>query len=156
MRFSLDIIHIFMYNVINKYSPYKLDLLFLAIWIFLNLIYFKGVLTMRAIIKEPFKKAVEKEIEPGLKTLQQLVGGLIENVYELEDHNINIWINEEGKLINLDPNFLIYDKQDVVVGTAVFVGYDPKTGSDVSLNDEQISIIEQYLKKADFINLFIA
>lgn len=111
---------------------------------------------MKAIIKEPFKKAVVKEIEPGLKSLQQLVGGLIENVYELEDQNINIWINEEGKLINLDPNFFVYDKQDVVVGTAVFVGYNPETGSDVSLNDEQISIIEQYLKNADYINLFIA
>lgn len=45
---------------------------------------------MRAIIKEPYKKAVIKEIEPGLKPLQNLVGGLIENVYELEEQNINI------------------------------------------------------------------
>lgn len=74
---------------------------------------------MRAIIKEPYKKAVIKEIEPGLKPLQNLVGGLIENVYELEEQNINIWINEEGKLNDLAPNFLIYNMQDVVVGTAI-------------------------------------
>lgn len=110
---------------------------------------------MRAIIKEPYKKAVIKEIEPSLKPLQNLVGGLIENVYELEEQNINIWINEEGKLNDLAPNFLIYNMQDVVVGTAVFVGYNSEDGSDMPLTDEQIDIIKEYLKKADLINLFI-
>lgn len=110
---------------------------------------------MRAIIKEPYKKAVIKEIEPGLKPLQNLVGGLIENVYELEEQNINIWINAEGKLNDLAPNFLIYNMQDVVVGTAVFVGYNSEDGSDMPLTDEQIDIIKEYLKKADLINLFI-
>lgn len=45
--------------------------------------------------------------------------------------------------------------QDVVVGTAVFVGYNSEDGSDMPLTDEQIDIIKEYLKKADLINLFI-
>ena len=62
---------------------------------------------MRAIIKEPYKKAVIKEIEPGLKPLQNLVGGLIENVYELEEQNINIWINE-AKISASKGTYLVF------------------------------------------------
>lgn len=101
---------------------------------------------MKVVIKNPFEKPVVTEIEEGLKPLQKLVGGLIDNVYELTQQNINIWINDEGKIYNLEPNFIVYGGSDIVVGTAVFTGYDDE-GGDISLTDEQITIIKDYLSK---------
>ena len=101
---------------------------------------------MKVVIKKPFEKPVVTEIEEGLTPLQKLVGGLIDNVYELDEHNINIWINDEGKIYNLDPNFLVFGGNDIAVGTAVFTGCDSE-GGDISLTDEQITIIKDYLSK---------
>lgn len=72
---------------------------------------------MRAIIKEPYKKAVIKEIEPGLKPLQNLVGGLIENVYELEEQNINIWINEE---MDYEIKNFIEEYRGTAIGDSIY------------------------------------
>lgn len=80
---------------------------------------------MKVVIKKPFEKPVVTEIEKGLKPLQKLVGGLIDN---------------------LDPNFLVFGGNDIVVGTAVFTGCDNE-GGDISLTDEQITIIKDYLSK---------
>lgn len=99
---------------------------------------------MKVIIKKPFEKPVVAEIEEGLKPLQQLVGGLTDNVYELTQQNINILVNDEGKIYNLEPNFIVYGGNDIVVGTAVFTGYDGE-GNDISLTDEQIALIFDYL-----------
>lgn len=100
---------------------------------------------MKVVIKEPQKKPYITEINSGLNVLQKQVGGWIENVYELENKKINIWINEEGKINNLTPNFYIYDGYDIVVGTAVFTGFN-EDGESVSLTEKQIKDILQYLE----------
>lgn len=99
---------------------------------------------MKVIIKEPNKKPYEAEIENTLETLQSLVDGKIENVYELDPDDINIWINDEGKLNRLNPNFFIYDGQDIVVGTAIFTGFN-EDGENVSLTKKQKKRVYKYL-----------
>ena len=50
----------------------------------------------------------------------------------------DIIINEEGKFIDLEPNFGIYDGQDYVAGTAIFAGVDYEEGEFKSLSDQQV------------------
>ena len=77
------------------------------------------------------------EIENDLKTLQSCVGGLIE-FYPLKD-NIDIMINEEGKISGLEPNFAF--NGELFVGDAIFIATDFTTGENMSLTDAQIDYI---------------
>ncbi len=99
---------------------------------------------LKAVVKKPGEAPYITEIDEGLEALQKQVGGLIECVYELEKENINIWINEEGKILELDPNFIIYQGTDFIVGPAVFLGFAPETGETISLTEEQISKVMLY------------
>ncbi|WP_304968186.1 DUF3846 domain-containing protein, partial [Ileibacterium valens] len=63
-----------------------------------------------------------------LKTMQKIVGGLVERIYylsDLEERNIDMWCNEEGKLIGMPGNYGVFDKRngeliDLVVGPVCF------------------------------------
>lgn len=70
-----------------------------------------------------------------LHALQAAVGGLIE-IKSLEE-GICVLLNEEGKLIGLEPNRRLGG--DILVGVFYVVGSDDSTGDLTSLSDEQIS-----------------
>lgn len=93
---------------------------------------------IKVVIVAPEKKPEVTKITNELSILQGLVGGYIECIRQ---QGYDIIINEEGKLEGLQPNFLIYDGNDYVAGTAVFVGVDYAEGEFKSLSDEQIEKI---------------
>lgn len=101
---------------------------------------------MKVLIKRPFERPIIAEIKEDLAALQKSVNGSIENAGELEKYHINIWINRDAKIFNFDPNFSIYGGKDIVLGTAVFTGFDDE-GASISLTNEQIKIIKKYLSR---------
>lgn len=87
------------------------------------------------------------EIEDNYKELQEIVGGLIEFV-SIGD-GIDIVINEEGKIMGLEPNFIataLFDFKDLLVGDAIIVGVDYSTGETISLTDAQIETLTNEIK----------
>ena len=82
------------------------------------------------------------EIEHNLSTLQNYVGGLID-IVEIEE-DVVIIINDEGKLLGLSPNLVLYEFRDIIVGDFLFVGQ--KNGETISLSEEKI---EKYMKRFD-------
>lgn len=80
-----------------------------------------------------------KEIDSGLKSLQQEVDGWIEAVYPFEDE-VAIICNEEGKMNGMAPNRALYDDDgqvyDIVAGQFLVVGLTEDNFG--SLTPEQI------------------
>ena len=80
---------------------------------------------MNVLVVEPMKEPYEKEIDPGLESLQHEVGGWIEALYPFDDE-VAIICNEEGKLDGLPLNRALTDEDgaiyDVVAGTFLVVG----------------------------------
>lgn len=89
--------------------------------------------------------------EDTLKALQESVGGLIERVYvndDMERLKIDLYVNEEGKLLDLEENALIIrdgSTFDVLVGPMIFVSCNEE-GETVGLSAEQIEYIIKYIK----------
>ena len=79
----------------------------------------------------------EIEISNSLKSKQEKVDGLIEYVRLLEDDNVVLICNEEGKINGMGPNRDI--GHDIIFGPFLVVGDDPDVGENLSLTDEQIS-----------------
>ena len=79
---------------------------------------------MNVLVVEPLKPPYEKEIDPGLESLQHEVGGWIEAI-DL-DESACIICNEEGKINGLELNRAIRDEQgkiaDIIAGTFLVVG----------------------------------
>ena len=95
----------------------------------------------------------QKDIENTLEALQSIVGGWIEIPYlssKLSKEGIDVVINEEGKLIGLEPQIVVLKKGinrplEVVVGNCVFVSHNEE-GETIGLTDKQIRIVENELK----------
>lgn len=96
---------------------------------------------MKIIVVEPQKKPVVRDIDPGLASMQKLVGGFIEAVYPFDDPMALI-CNDEGKLLGLPLNRALYDNTgqiyDIIAGT-FFLCRAPRDSEDfTSLTEEQL------------------
>ena len=91
----------------------------------------------KVLIVEPEKKPYVKEIGDDLKSLQSVVGGLIECVYI---DNVALVVNEEGKFNGSSFNRAIYNDDGVAVdyifGTFFICGLGEEDFTD--LPDEEI------------------
>lgn len=97
---------------------------------------------MRVVVKEPNKTGTIEQVTNELETFNNLVGGYIECL-NIKD-NLILVCNEEGKLMDLEPN--LYFNNDTVVGTVVFVEFN-RDGDFVGLSDNSI----EYLKSMTII-----
>ena len=110
---------------------------------------------MRVIVCKPDEYAEVVEIEDSLESMQNMVGGLIEE-YMPWDDEVAIICNEEGKMNGLPFNRAIRDEnggiQDVIAGD-FFICYAPiESERFLSMPPE---LEEKYLKKFEMFNLFL-
>lgn len=100
---------------------------------------------LKVVMVQPQKESQVVEIGSQLKDLQEAVGGFIEVVYPFEDE-VGLLLNEEGKLIGMQPNRALKDEDgeiyDIIFGTFYVVGLSED--NFCSLTEEQI---EKYLKE---------
>ena len=107
---------------------------------------------MNVLVVEPLKAPYEKEIDPGLESLQHEVDGYIEAL-SLDDDSFII-CNEEGKINGLELNRAIRDERgriaDIIAGTFLVVG----SGEEdfISLTPEQM---KKYQKKFRYPETFM-
>lgn len=92
---------------------------------------------MKAIYKEPGKEAEVRNIDNTLEALQSLVGGYIEHYTFIT--GVGMIMNEEGKLMNMEPNFRY--GYDMVVGPAIFVGEGGEDFTDIT-DDKALRVME--------------
>lgn len=90
--------------------------------------------------------------------------GLANYDSELVKRGIDMWINDDGKLLSLSPNILISQKNaqviDVIVGDVVFARSDEE-GNTIALSEEDIIFIKNhflinqtmFLLKEDFYSM---
>ena len=98
---------------------------------------------MRVIFKEPGKEPRTMVVPNELKVLQDLVRGYIETL-KIADNVVMIF-NEEGKLLDLAPNFFVGAIADVILGPVVIAGED---GDEfTSLSEDNIAFISGILRK---------
>ena len=111
---------------------------------------------IRVLVKEPGKPSEAREIENTLEAFQAIVGGHIEALRIRDD--LCCYVNEEGKLLNMQPNFVIrrqyVSKVDIIVGPAVFFRLDDE-GSEVSLTLTDSLYLTRLLLDCDASNFIL-
>ncbi len=103
---------------------------------------------LRAVVKEPGKPAEVRMLTDEYTVYRELVGGLIETVPLPDIEGVIAVLNEEGKLINLDPNIFLPEYNDLLVGTFLVVG-DSRYGDFKSLTAAQIEQVTRYIAAND-------
>ena len=98
---------------------------------------------MQVLVVEPERRPEVREIDGSLKSMQEIVGGLIQPVYPFDDDNSAVLVcNDEGKLMNLPANRGLRDKDgqiyDIVCGTFFLCGAPADSDHFTSLTQEQI------------------
>ena len=110
---------------------------------------------MQVVIVEPEKKPVVQNIDSGLASMQQLVGGTIQAVYPFEE-SVALICNDEGKLLNLSLNRALRDSSgaiyDIVAGTFFLCAAPVDSDRFESLTDEQAqTCLERFAMPERFI-----
>ena len=89
---------------------------------------------MKVLMVEPGKSPYGTEIEGGLASLQEAVGGDIQATYPYEDM-VALICNEEGKYMGLPLNRALYDEEgrmyDIVAGNFLIVGLGEEDFTDL-------------------------
>jgi hypothetical protein len=91
------------------------------------------------------KQVVEFTNDTSYKTLSEAVGGYIECVY-LHNRNLDLWLNEEGKITGLPVNpkatglwMEMYGLTDMIVGDVIITGTADEEGYTTGLTDEEVT-----------------
>lgn len=90
-----------------------------------------------------------------LESMQKFLGGYIEEIYFLRrkiNENISFIVNEEGRILDLDPSLqIIHDNKllEVIHGNMIIVGVGTDGEDYISLNEHQIDIISKKLKNTN-------
>lgn len=100
------------------------------------------------IIKQPGENPeVVANFDNSLKGYQKAVDGYIETIrFPGMEDQMDIILNDEGKLRGLEPNIVIPEYKDVVVGTIIVVGVTPDLDWR-SLTQDEIDYATDYLRK---------
>ena len=103
---------------------------------------------MRVLIIEPERRPEVREIDGSLKSMQGVVGGLIQALNPFDEPGLALVCNDEGKLLNLPANRGLRDETgqiyDIVCGTFFICGAPADSDHFTSLTPEQI---ERYRKR---------
>jgi len=98
------------------------------------------------------KLVVTFDEESSYKLLSEAVGGYIERVQMKS--GIDIWVNEEGKLIGLPQNPIgtalwadSYGTTDIIVGNIIITSGADDEGNTLGLSDEQVTELMAYDRK---------
>lgn len=118
---------------------------------------------IKIVVKNVGEDAKVVEIEKKdftLEYMQGVVGGYIQcipfplDINSDECTGIDMFLNDEGKLEQLDCNLLLVDSEttmfDVAVGNVFFCSHDEESES-IGLTDEQIEIALQYCVKYRYV-----
>lgn len=105
---------------------------------------------MRVVVKEPKQSSVVKQIDPGFKSLQKVIGGYFETALRghrfFGDDDLIVYVDEEGLLKNLPLNFFRLTDNAPIVGVAVAMKVN-REGDDVSMTEAEAEKVQRYLDK---------
>ena len=97
---------------------------------------------MRILVVEPERRPEVREIDGSLKSMQEIVGGLIQPIPLIGDFDTVLVCHDEGKLLKLPANRGLRDENgkiyDIVCGTFFICGVPADSDSFTSLTPKQI------------------
>ena len=106
---------------------------------------------MKALLVEPGKRPIAKDVPGTLVSMQTIVGGTIQAIYPFEEP-VALICNDDGKLLNLPMNRMLHESGDIICGTFLIVGAPPDSSHFTSMADEQI---QRYQKRFRFPESFL-
>ena len=96
------------------------------------------------------KDIVEFEVGKSYNLIKEAVGGYIQ-VVPFDKANVDLWVNEDGKINNLPQNPIAtslwvdeYGYTDVIVGNVVITGGTDEMGDTLGLSMEQVAKFMNY------------
>ncbi len=100
---------------------------------------------IRVVVKDVNQPCEVREIDNGYKTFQGIVQGLFQITQMPNRDDIDIACNEEYLFNGMDANLVVPEHQNVLGGPLIFMGFNPDTGDSISLTDEQIATVQEFV-----------
>jgi hypothetical protein len=108
---------------------------------------------MRILRIDPGKSPEILNIDDSLESMQSIVDGMIQAVYPFDD-SVALIVNEEGKILGMEPNRALRDPQtgtpyDIVFGTMFLCGAPADSDCFADLTEEQLSYYQEYYREPE-------
>lgn len=102
---------------------------------------------IKVLVKEPGKNPMLKEIGTSLEDYQKEVRGYIESIPFPGMDDVDIIINDMGKLNGMEMNIAVPEYGDIIMGPMVIIGVDEKECTWTSIPEDRIDEVCNYLLK---------
>ena len=100
---------------------------------------------IRVVVKEVNQPCEVREINNDYKAFQGVVQGLYEITQMPNREDIDIACNEEYLFNGMDANLVVPEHENVLGGPLIFMGFDAESGESLSLTDEQITAVQEFV-----------
>lgn len=98
---------------------------------------------MHVLVKRYGQPLTKVEVTDMYQTLTSEVGGWLEHtIVRIDGVTVDVWLDEEGKLKNLEPNMLT--DYDTLVGPLVFTGGADDAGKTLGITPEIEAAVHRY------------
>ena len=104
---------------------------------------------INVIVKEPSKAAELREIGTSLEDYQEIVCGSIESIPFPDMDDVDIILNDMGKLNGMKGNIIVPEYGDILMGPIIIIGVDEKECTWKSLPEKKIPEILKYINSND-------
>lgn len=110
---------------------------------------------IKVVLKKPNEKAIVTVIDNEYEEFVNYCDGIIDITKHPTIDDVNVVLNDMSLMKGMGPNIIVPESEEIFAGPLIFVGYDSDTGESISLTDEQVDNVLNYINRNQVFNMSI-
>ena len=110
---------------------------------------------IKVVLKKPNEKAIVTVIDNEHEEFANFCDGIIDIIKHPTIDDVDVVLNDVSLMKGMSPNIIVPECEEIFAGPLIFVGYDSDIGKSLSLTDEQVDKVLNYINRNQVFNMSI-
>ena len=110
---------------------------------------------IKVVLKKPNEKAIVTVIDNEYEEFANYCDGIIDITKHPTIDGVDVVLNDVSLMKGMSPNIIVPECEEIFAGPLIFVGYDPDTEKSLSLTDEQVDKVLNYINRNQVFNMSV-
>lgn len=110
---------------------------------------------IKVVLKKPNEKAIVTVIDNEHEEFANYCDGLIDITKHPTIDDVDVVLNDMSLMKGMSPNIIVPEYEEIFAGPLIFVGYDSDIGKSLSLTDEQVDKVLNYINRNQVFNMSV-
>ena len=110
---------------------------------------------IKVVLKKPNEKEIVTFIDNEYEEFANYCDGLIDITKHPTIDDVDVVLNDMSLMKGMSPNIIVPEYEEIFAGPLIFVGYDSDIGKSLSLTDEQVDKVLNYINRNQVFNMSV-